>query len=714
MSWFNTGSTATVEPRHAPERRTPGGYAKHRQNAAQRSRDRSASERELSPLPPVADPKRRAMAKKKLRRFIEIYLKGKKKADKLPFWMKWGKPHLAFMDAIERCVIDGEVCVIAMPRGSGKTTIAIAAVLWAILCHGHRFVMLIAANKTAAKGLIQKVTALVKANKKLREDFPEWLVPFQRTKGVNQARPLYHGEPVELKLAKTEIVFGCLPGLCDGAIVKCAGLLGSDIRGQLQGSDEGEFVRPTFFLCDDPQTRASAVSEKQNETRISILANDVLGMAGPGESLGGICSVTVVAKGDMADQILDNEAYPQYHGQRYAMLEGLPPEKECEHLRKYGDARREGLRKRDGGRAANAYWRKHFKTLTKGLKPYWPERKERGELDAIQHAINLWLEDRRKFYAEYQNDPAGADSTDDRKLSSAVLIYRQSGRRKGLVPLGVQHIAAGIDVQGDLLYWTVLATEAVPTGYIIDYGVWPPQPRDYFSLRDASPTIEMFLKKRDGIVRDTEAQIYAALETLFDELAGRQYEFEGSGIMSVGRIVPDANWLPEVVHRACKESSHKNILLPSFGAKPSVFHRDGRSTSVGRFGTDYVIYPPGPKRPMRHVGLNSSAWITRVHNAFMAPKGSQGAWLLYQDDPHHHRNYADNITAETFTDWTDDKTGRKERRWTLLPARDNHWLDSTKLAGIGCFDLGCQPNFRPHELPPPPRKKRDPVVVYHD
>lgn len=709
MSWFNQGSSATLE--RPPDRRTPEGYAAKKLREARKSREASAADRELTPIPACANPRRRKKAEKRLKVFIESYLKGKKKADKLPFWLPWGQAHIDLMKAIEKCVNDGEVTVVAMPRGSGKTTIAIAAVLWAVLCRGHRFVLLIAANKTAAMGLIQKISALVKANKKLAEDFPEWVYPFKKTRGINQARPLYNGEPVELKMAKTQIVFACLPGLCPGAVLKCAGLLGSDIRGHLQGTDEGELLRPTFFLCDDPQTPQSAVSEKQNDTREKILANDILGMAGPAESLGGIATVTVIAAKDMAERILNQETYPQYNGRRIQMLHGMPSEKECEHLRKYGDVRREGIRRGDKGRAGNAYWRKHAKTLRKGMTAYWPARKNPNDVDAIQHGINIWLEDRRRFYCEFQNDPGAADAKDDRQLSALALCNRQSGYARGIIPKGVQYLGAGIDVQGDLLYWTVLAMEATPTGYVVDYGVWPPQSRDYFTLRDASPTIETFLRKRDNVERDQEAQIYAALETLLDELAERRYAFEHAGEMSIGRIVPDANWLPEVIHKCCRASAHRNILLPSFGARSNIFQREGKSVTTGRLGTDYIVYPPGPKRPMRHVGVNSAAWITRTHNAFLAPKGSQGAWLLFDDDPYRHRNFADHQTAEVFTDWTDDKTGRKERRWTPLPGRDNHWLDSTKLAAVGCFDLGCT-NAYGKDPTPSTNKLKDPDITY--
>ena len=35
----------------------------------------------------------------------------------------------------------------------------------------------------------------------------------------------------------------------------------------------------------------------------------------------------------------------------------------------------------------------------------WPERFNHDELSAIQHAMNLKLQDERAFYAEYQNEP---------------------------------------------------------------------------------------------------------------------------------------------------------------------------------------------------------------------------------------------------------------------------------------------------------------------
>lgn len=712
MTW--TGAATAAPPTRARQRVSAVAYERHKLRAGKRQRDISTAERELAPLPDVGNPKRRRKGSKSLRAFCETYLASKRGGtDSKPFSLRWGKPHLDLLADIELCAREGKIVAVAMPRGSGKTTIAVAAVLWAVLCQGHRFVMLIAANKSAAMGLVQKVSSIITGNRELLADFPEFLYPFDRQGGANQSRPLYNGERVIMKLAKTEIVFPRLGDKTPGAVIRCAGLLSADIRGQLWGTPDGSFVRPSLFLCDDPQTPQSATSDKQNDARERILAADVLGMAGPGETLGGVVTVTVIAKADMADRILDRSKHPEYNGHRFKMLEGLPPETELDHLRRYGDARTADLRAGLGRRAGNAHWKKHAAELEKGLRSYWPDRFNKGELNAIQHAVNKWLTDRRAFYAECQNDPAGAETTNAQTLTAAAIISRQSGRQRGEVPAAVQYLAAGIDCHDDLLYWTVLGMIGDPTGFIVDYGTWPEQSRAYFLKRDASPTIETALRKRDNVPRETDAQLYAALETLITTLATRQFRSETGGAVTVGKIVIDSGYLPDVTYAACRESRFSALLLPSYGAKTSIFHREARKRTSLRFGEGYFIAPPG-QRPLRHAGINSGEWITRTQNAFLAPMGARGAWSLFAADNYAHQCYADHITAETFTDWTDEKNGRRERRWQLTPGRDNHWLDATKLAAVGCFELGARVQYQSGDAAPrPPTARREPKVSYH-
>ncbi|MCL2120474.1 MAG: hypothetical protein FWH27_18835 [Planctomycetaceae bacterium] len=75
------------------------------------------------------------------------------------------------------------------------------------------------------------------------------------------------------------------------------------------------------------------------------------------------------------------------------------------------------------------------------------------------------------------------------------------------------------------------------TGYIVDYGVWPDQHREYFTLRDCHRTIQ-HVTGGAGL----EASIYAALEKLGEERFDRVYFRDDGTEMRVERCLIDANW----------------------------------------------------------------------------------------------------------------------------------------------------------------------------
>lgn len=68
------------------------------------------------------------------------------------------------------------------------------------------------------------------------------------------------------------------------------------------------------------------------------------------------------------------------------------------------------------------------------------------------------------------------------------------------------------------------------------------------------------------------------------------------------------------------------------------------------------------------------------------------------------------IAAESATDWIDKRTVRTHRIWTPKPDYpDNHWLDATKMAALGCFELGGRLAYVENRN----AKKRAPRVSYH-
>lgn len=683
-------------------------YKQKRLKAGERERSKSAKGREIGPLPKVENPQRRAAAKKSLKKFALTYCGAR-------FSKPFSADHEEVIRGFERVITDGEILALAMPRGSGKTSLCEVAVLWAILCHAHKFVMLIAASKGKAVDLLKSARTELESNELLLADFPEFVLAIHALEGTNQRKPLFNGERIIVRARDTEIIIPPLAGTqCHGVVIRCGGLLGAEIRGTSYVFPNGDRVRPTLFVADDPQTDRSAASNKGNDSREALLAGAVLGMAGPGERLGGIVPCTVIRPNDMADRILNRELHPEYNGRRYKMLKRMAAEQDLGPWRKYGDARGEGLREGDGGAAGNAYWKKNRKELESLADASWLARFDEGEHSAVQHAVNLWLRDRQAFYAEYQNDPAAGMTCGIRKLEVKHLVKRLSGRERGIVPQPVQFVAAGLDCHDDLLYWALLGLEHVPTGYVLDYGTWPAQSARYFAKRDASPTIEKALFDRDQIERDEKARLYAALEASTKEIFERELQREESAeIVRVGKIVIDAGYLPDVVFRFCKESRYAAMLFPTQGATAAKMPNPARKTTGGARwgkGEDYYVPPPG-RRPVRYAVVNSAAWIGKVHNAFMTPKGAAGAWLMFEGSAAEHRCYCDHLTSEDPYD-EPKPDGGKVRKYILKPGADNHWLDSTKLAAIGGEELGCQPTYSTMG-DQTPKTKRAPRVSYH-
>ena len=189
---------------------------------------------------------------------------------------------------------------------------------------------------------------------------------------------------------------------------------------------DGRSVRPSLVVLDDPQTDDSARSLSQCANRESILAGAVLGLAGPGKKISGIMPCTVIRPGDMADNILDRDKHPEWNGERTRMVYSFPKNESM--WQRYAEIRAEGLRKGDGGSSATEYYRQNREAMDEGSVVSWPERFNYDELSAIQHAMNLRLQDEAAFFAEYQNEPLPTKTIPEGVLS-ADEIARKINRR---------------------------------------------------------------------------------------------------------------------------------------------------------------------------------------------------------------------------------------------------------------------------------------------
>jgi hypothetical protein len=414
-----------VEQRHTPRPEPEGDpYGKMKDRARARNVALAIAGRDIGELPAVVNEERKTAAAGSFRQFCDAYFP-------LTFHLPWSPDHLKVIAKVEQAVMRGGLFAMAMPRGSGKTTLAECACIWAVL-NGHReFVCLIGSDEGHAMDMLESIKMELDGNELLLEDYPEVVYPIQSLDGIaNRCNgQLYQGQRTHIGWTAREVVLPTMPGsVASGAIIKVAGITGR-IRGMKYKRADGRTVRPTLVVLDDPQTDESARSLSQCATRESILAGAVLGLAGPGKKISGIMPCTVIRPGDMADSILDRDKHPEWNGERTKMVYSFP---NSERLwARYAEIRAESMRQGNAGQEATEFYDLNREAMDDGAEIAWPERFNHDELSAIQHAMNLKLQDEAAFFAEYQNEPLPEDTEGDDELTAEQIAAKINRFRRG-------------------------------------------------------------------------------------------------------------------------------------------------------------------------------------------------------------------------------------------------------------------------------------------
>ncbi|MBA2224586.1 terminase gpA endonuclease subunit [Thermogemmata fonticola] len=662
-----------VQLRHTPRPEPEGDpYETLKARARARNIALSLAGRDIGDLPEVVNPERKERAAADFRFFCEQYFP-------LTFHLPWSPDHLRVIAKIEQAVLRGGLFAMAMPRGSGKTTLCECAGIWAVL-YGHReFVCLIGSDEGHAMDMLDSIKMELDGNDLLLEDFPEVVYPIQCLDGIANrcAGQLYQGQRTHIGWTAREIVLPTIPGSkASGAIIKVAGITGR-IRGMKYKRADGQTVRPTLVVIDDPQTDESARSLSQCATRESILAGAVLGLAGPGKKISGIMPCTVIRPGDMADNILSRDKHPEWNGERTKMIYAFPTHEKL--WQRYAEIRAESFRRGGHGEEATEFYRQHRAEMDAGAVVAWPERFNPDELSAIQHAMNLKLQDEAAFFAEYQNEPLPEETVEPDELTADQIASKLNRMQRGEVPIGCNHVTMFIDVQAHLLFFVVCAWEEDFTGYVLDYGTYPDQKRPYFTLRDARPTLAA-VTKAGGL----EGAIYAGLEALTQDYLGREWRRDDGALLRIERCLIDANWgsSTDVVYQFCRQSAYAGIVLPSHGrfvgASSQPFSEYKRRPG-DRVGLNWRMPNVQGKRAVRHVVYDTNYWKSFIYARLAVALGDRGCLSLFGDRPEQHRLFAEHLTAE-YRVKTEGR-GRTVDEWKPRPERgDNHWFDGL----VGC------------------------------
>ena len=667
--------------KHTPEETSGARSYEDRRNAERdRQAEQSLAGRDIGPLPEVVNPDRKAACERNFQLFCESYFPE-------TYSLAWSPDHLKVIEKIETAVLRGGLFALALPRGSGKTTITESAALWSML-YGHReFVVLIGATESAALELLDSLKTELEVNERLAEDFPEVCYPVAQLEGIANrcAGQLYKGERTRITWTSNEIVLPTVEGSrASGIIVRVAGITGR-IRGMKFKRSDGRSVRPSLVIIDDPQTSESAGSLEQTRKRVRVLAGDILGLAGPGQKISGIMPCTIIRPGDMADIILNRNTHPDWNGEKTRMVYRFPTNMKL--WEEYAEIRAEALRTEGNFQKATEFYLANREAMDAGAEVSWEARFNHDEVSALQHAMNLKFQDEAAFQSEYQNDPLPDDTADDSLLSVDEICAKINGLARRRVPLKCDRLTMFVDVQKALLFYVVIAWAEDFTGAVIDYGSWPDQHRHEYSLADANPSIQTLFPKAGF-----EGALYAALSALTDECLGREWEREDGAVLKIERALVDANWgqSTDVVYQFCRQSVHAGVLLPSHGryvgasSKPMTEYRKHPGD---RLGLNWMMPNVAGKRAIRHVIYDSNYWKSFIHARLAVPLGDKGSLSLYGRIPGIHQLFAEHLTAE-YRVKTQGR-GRWVDEWKLKPERsDNHWLDCAAGCAVCASMLG--------------------------
>lgn len=652
----------------------------------ERSRAASLAGRDISPIPAVVDPESREKARTSFKFFCEHYHPER-------YNRPWSPDHLIVIAKIQDAVVNGGKFAIAMPRGSGKTTLCEDACEWALLFGYHRYVLFVGATASAACSSFNSIKADLDNNDLIINDFPEICYPIVELNGAANRAGGQHVAGVHTNIVWNNdlVVLPTTPNNpVSGAVLQYAGIEGR-IRGmKLKNKATGENLRPTLCVIDDPQTDESARSDEQIKKRADNIFKAILNLPGPGEEITVFCPCTVIERNDLADQLLNRKLHPEWKGERIKALKRFPDNMEL--WTTYSDMRNKEFQEDGDGSGATAFYLANREAMDAGAEVSWPERYGKNEVSGLQFCMNKYFENEWAFMSEFQQEPKTVDLGDE-QLTPAHTFAKLNNRPRFEVPIAANKVTAFVDVQKEALYYVVCAWTDDFSGQLIDYGTFPKQRRLHFESNALNPKLSDVFP-RDGL----EARLRKAFEIWSEMVLGREYKREDGSILRVGKCLIDASWgeSTATVDKFCRESKFSPILTPSHGKflgaqhKPMAFQNRKSGETHG-----HNWYYPNNRnqRAVRYILFDVNYWKTFVYRRILTSVGDSGSLEIFGNDVREHELLARHLSSEIWTPTIGPD--RMVNVWSLRPnEKENHWFDGIVGAAVAANELGAtRPEF---------------------
>lgn len=615
------------------------------------------------------------------------------------FSMAFAPCHIEVLQGMQHAIMHGGKKAVALPRGSGKTTAAVGAMLWGLL-YGHiHYGAVIAADQDAADKLLTSLKTELWMSEHIGRLWPYLQSYCKRGEGDgNKYRHILNHDdtPPLIKWGTKMLKLPTVPDPenkhdWNSAIIQSKGLT-SGVRGMQHKLSNGKTLRPDFALIDDPQTKDSARSVSQTEYREEIVDGDVLGLAGPREPMSAFMTCTVIEPNDLAERFLDKKLHGDWNGTRIPMIIKFPDEVD-KMWEDYRILYMKALQEPRLPTEAFDYYTQNREAMDAGAEVYWEDRKLDTDISALQHAMHLRFSRGNQFLSEYQNEPVTRYSGKPYQIDTIAVMEKCNSKSRCHVPDDALMIVSMTDINHSGLNTVVVAATNDAVRYVVDYQTYPGNGR---VLYDASRKKK---KESDALA------IAHALDVHIPDVGSRRYSRGGKLVAPDLVLIDCGNWM-DLVFRWCHSNSHKvtaQRVSPSRGRADSKYRP---SQLVGNPGDGWHV--ADWKNRGRVLVHNADQWRMKTQQAFLVPNSVPGTVSLFGKKPSDHKRYADEVCAEILSEYIElTDGGNTMYKWNHTVGVANDLLDSTVGAFVGLSYLGASEHRMGELRPARPQQPRN-------
>ena len=409
---------------------------------------------------PVSNKDRQAKFVEQHNTIVRLECENRKRRDLLEKsptkWLKWylaetytrkfEKPHTDIIDGAIKADETNERFSVSAERGIGKSTILWGVVLYLNFSGKRKFPICVPWADKALKRAFRFWKNALCFNVRLCADYPEYCQPFKHSRGIAQRVP-------NILWADTGEMCGAQLTVGEGMIVlpdQLGVLGGSTINGNPRGLNhpqpDGSVLRPDMALIDDVQDRRVAKSPAMIRETIAVIDGDVAGCGEVGRDMPMLMANNCIEPNDVAHYYLHNT---EWNALRVPCILKWPAgwnAKKSKARALWDDLHEKLL----SGKGAVAFYRRHKKLMTKGMKLSAPAAFKGADKcpDAFFGVIRMYFKmGEVAFMAERQQAPMNPlEEAGPYTLTPALVMSRKTKRKRFEQPDWVTNVVASTDI----------------------------------------------------------------------------------------------------------------------------------------------------------------------------------------------------------------------------------------------------------------------------